>query len=227
MTDCKSPEGRVTVTAGRDKSFRVYLVKADGRPQPIDDWSLIRLSFTKADNSLLHLYADVSPGEDEQQTILAAAAPVSGAFKIQAGDETTGVLAFNATATDVQTALRALRQFSDLTVTGASINAGFEVMFIGNDGLRAQPLLTVIDSTLLDAMTEEVEVETTVDVAGEGKNGVEVLSVERGELAVFLNEAQASTLKVGLNQTISILARIGALDLDVQPLGRILDVLAG
>ncbi len=88
-------------------------------------------------------------GVDEVQTIGQLTAATSGNFTLTFSGQTTGNLAFNATAAQVETALEALSNVSDVTVTGGPINAaGLTVTFhFGGDVAQ----LTLNDVDLDDA----------------------------------------------------------------------------
>lgn len=62
------------------------------------------------------------------------------------GVGTTAALAYNATAQDVQTALRTFTGFGRTLVTGSPLY-GFTVDFNGSDGGQRQPLMSVADNT--------------------------------------------------------------------------------
>lgn len=92
--------------------------------------------------------AIAAAGIDEVQNIAFTPTPTAGNWKLRYnGSETTGALAFNETAGNVQTALNGLTSLSGVTVTG-SMAAGFDVTFAGADGDQDQPLLEVVDNTL-------------------------------------------------------------------------------
>jgi uncharacterized phage protein gp47/JayE len=99
-------------------------------------------------------------GIDEVQDIDFSAVPASGDFKLRYnGSETTAVIAWNATATDVQNALNALTSLSAVTVAG-DFTLGFTVTFAGADGEQDHPILEAVDNTLNGGITIAI-VETT------------------------------------------------------------------
>jgi uncharacterized phage protein gp47/JayE len=118
-------------------------------------------------------------GIDEVQDIDFSAVPTSGNFKLRYNlTETTAVIPWNATNTDVQTALNALASLSAVTVVG-NFTAGFTVTFAGADGEKDQPILEAIDNTLNGGITISI-VETTrgwlpyVDIDFEAETAGEV-----------------------------------------------------
>lgn len=87
-------------------------------------------------------------GTNAVQTITFSGTPASGTWTITFGSLTTGPLAYNCTASDVQTALNALTGLSGcFTVTG-NFAAGFVVTFVSTQGLQPQDLLGVSSSLL-------------------------------------------------------------------------------
>lgn len=107
--------------------------------------------------SIVEALIELINGEEIQNIAIGAGA-ASGDFKLNYQGAPTAVIAYNATANDVQTALRALTGLANVIVTG-SVGAGFRVVFRGVVG--PQPLLTVTDNTLEDGATNPVAVIVT------------------------------------------------------------------
>lgn len=105
-------------------------------------------------------------GTDEVQTVGFSNTPDAGAFTLKYNDEETASIAFGDTASDVQTALRALPSLEAVLVTG-TFGADFVVTFSGLDGKFDHPLLTVGINTLQLTPTATVitPLETTPGVA--------------------------------------------------------------
>lgn len=80
------------------------------------------------------------------QIVTFGTTPPSGHFKLAIGPLSSTFINFNATAADVQTALRTIAGFGATLVTG-SIGNGFTVDFNGTDGGQPQPLMTVQSNT--------------------------------------------------------------------------------
>lgn len=103
---------------------------------------------------------------DEVQKVQFGATPTVGVFSLSFLSQVTSNLPFNATATQVQTALRALPNLSDDLVVTGSIAAGFTVTFQGADGSVNQAPLTVNTNTLLTALGAPVSVTVTTITPG-------------------------------------------------------------
>ncbi len=107
-------------------------------------------------------------GTDEVQTITLSAAPASGKFKLEFEGFTTPALDFDASAAEVQTVLNALPSIGAGGVAVGLVGQVYTVTFSGaNLAKRAQPMISVVDNTLLTS--EEAAVTTVV---AEGTAGV-------------------------------------------------------
>lgn len=89
------------------------------------------------DRSLVDTYIGTNhvadgPGTNEVQTVTVTGSPTGGTFTLTYGGNTTGAIAYNATAGDVQTALRALPNTQDVTVTGGPGPGTAWVVTFGN-----------------------------------------------------------------------------------------------
>lgn len=89
----------------------------------------------------------LTPGD--QQLTAFSAIPDSGTFILTFAGNDTDALAFNATAADVQAALRELDGFADVVVSG-DFTVGFKVTYVGVDS--PVPMLTAT-SSLLNGVT--------------------------------------------------------------------------
>jgi uncharacterized phage protein gp47/JayE len=138
-------------------------------------------------------------GTDEIQDISFSGTPTSGSFELNYLTETTIVINWDDTNTEVEDALNALDSLSGVTVTG-SFAAGFTVTFAGSDGKQPQPLLTVSNNTLDDGAA------VTVDIT-ETTSGVYQATVDCQAESTGPTLANAKTLTVietpigGLNTT--------------------------
>lgn len=82
------------------------------------------------------------------QTITFSSAAASGTFKIQYNGNKTSFLSYNASASQIQTALRFVPSLSQVLVSG-SVATALTITF---QGFQSQPLsLSVTDSTLLNS----------------------------------------------------------------------------
>lgn len=106
-------------------------------------------------------------GTNEVQTITPSAAPASGTFKLKFEGFTTAALAYNVSAVNMQAALNTL---PSIGTGGVAVTLGlgvYTVTFSGaNLAKRAQPLITVVESALLDAGEAEVTLVVAESVAG-------------------------------------------------------------
>lgn len=86
-------------------------------------------------------------GVDEVQKINFSDVPDAGSWQIDFDGQQTGVLAFNISAGLLQTELNNLSNLSAVTVTG-NFTIGFTINFLGADGQKPQPQITIINNTL-------------------------------------------------------------------------------
>jgi hypothetical protein len=214
---------KIKILKGRAKSFDLFIQDEKGNPKDITGWSMIRLKIQHS-KGFLTKYAPISPGVNEIQRV-DLKDPDLGSFKLKFQDETTGSLAFNAGAAAIQTALNALSELSGVTVVDNGLGV-YDVTFAGNDGSRAQPLLTVVESTLEDA-GDLVAPTVTELTAGRAENGISVVEVKCGQIRVKLSKEDVDLLDIKNDQSIDLYVRIGTEDLDLDPdlLDSILDVL--
>jgi uncharacterized phage protein gp47/JayE len=89
----------------------------------------------------------LAAGVDAVQKITFGSVPDAGSFKIKYRNETTALIAYNATALDVQNALNALNGLSAVVVTG-DFTAGFTITFTGADGERFQKQIEITNNLL-------------------------------------------------------------------------------
>lgn len=95
-------------------------------------------------------YLVVIPMTVEVQTITPSAAPASGTYVLNFGGDATAAIQWNATAADIQTAIRTLTGLEEATVTGTLATA-VTVTFKGYYGNAA--LMTVTSNTLNGGIT--------------------------------------------------------------------------
>lgn len=127
-------------------------------------------------------------GVDEIQTIGFSATPTSGTFKLVFDGETTAVINWDDTNTEVQTALNNLTNLSGVTVTG-SFAADFVVTFAGVDGKAPQNIMTTVDNTLDSGGS--VTIIITETTPGEYQATVDMIATETGPIV-----ANADTLTI-------------------------------
>lgn len=139
-------------------------------------------------------------GTDEIQNISFSVTPTSGTFTLKYNTEETATLNYNASNTDVQTALNNLTSLSGVTVTG-SIAADFVITFAGDDGKQPQSTLTVGTNSLSPTTTITI----TKTIAGIYQGTCSMTCTETGP-----NNANAKTVTVienavsGLTRTFNV-----------------------
>jgi len=138
----RKPATRSTCSSGRARGVL---------NTPIPAATVISVYGASASRFQTDATAEISiPAVDEVQTIAFSSAPDAGAFTlIFAGQETVSLSA-TATAAQVEAALEALANLTDVLVTG-STSTSFIVTFQNEDGGKNQPLLTVGANTLTAA----------------------------------------------------------------------------
>lgn len=127
---------------------------------------------------------------DEVQTIVITGTPTGGTFILTLSGETTGTIAYNATAGTVETALEALPGLvpADVSVTGGpGPGTAWVVTFTGTDwGSRDVPLMTVT-SSLTGGTTPAITITETTKGIGYGiqtyaENGKRILSTSTTDI---------------------------------------------
>jgi hypothetical protein len=116
---------------------------------------------------------DDQPAVVAIQHIAFSSVPTVGTYKLNFGVTATTALAFGATNTDVQTALRTASGDATLTVTGDT-SGGFDVTFTGISGPVAN--LTVSEDSLQDTTGEDVFLTVTTTVIGVPVGGAETVA---------------------------------------------------
>ncbi|MCD4831072.1 MAG: flagellar filament capping protein FliD [Anaerohalosphaeraceae bacterium] len=110
-----------------------------------------------AQSSKIRIDGYPSTQADEQQSIsITGGTPAEGTFKLSFQGQTTDALNYNATASEIQTALLALSNFEvgDVTCTGSDLPAGtVNIQFSGNYAGTDVENITVTQAETLDAGT--------------------------------------------------------------------------
>jgi uncharacterized phage protein gp47/JayE len=135
--------------------------------------------------------ATLGVGQDCIQTVNFSAVPDSGQWKLSLNGLTTALLAYNADAAAVQTAVRALLFADGCNVTG-DYSVGFTIGFsgAGTGGLMSQPQFQVPFNTL-ESSSVVVDVTTAITQEGIDQASVNVTAITNGPLV-----ANAGTLTV-------------------------------
>lgn len=128
----------------------------------------------------------------EIQSISFSGEPDSGSFVLNYGPYATSALDFDASASDVQTALRLLPGLIAITVTG-SVAEGFLVTFTGVAG--DLDLLTVTDNTLEIAAVIEQQ---TIIPDNSAIDGTFKLNYAGNPTSVLQYDASAATIQAAL-----------------------------
>jgi hypothetical protein len=101
----------------------------------------------------------VQAEHDEVQTVTITGSPSGGNFTLTFGANTTATIAFNASATAVQTALRALASIGSGNVNVSGSNGGpYTVEFVGSLANASQSLLTKDASGLTGGSSPNVAI---------------------------------------------------------------------
>lgn len=110
------------------------------------------------------LTSTVSFERNEQQTATVTGSPTGGTFTLTFDGQTTGTIAYNASAATVESALEALSNITDVTVTG-SAGGPWTVEFV-DPGLQNVAEMTADGSGLTGGTTPDVAIATTVGGRG-------------------------------------------------------------
>ncbi|CAM6004925.1 unnamed protein product [Sphagnum balticum] len=116
------------------------------------------------------------------QTILFSTLPVSGTWVLTINGSATSNLAYNVSASTLQSAIQALNFCSGCTVTG-SVSAGFTVSFngAGTGGLMVQPQFSAT-SSLVNSSSASVSIATAITQAGVDQASVTVTATATGPI---------------------------------------------
>jgi uncharacterized phage protein gp47/JayE len=151
-------------------------------------------------------------GQNCVQTLSFSTVPASGSWTVANEEQATGALAYNISASMLQTAIRTLPFCSGCVVTG-NTTSGFTVTFAGpgTGGLMVQPQFTTT-STLLDGSSAAVTVVPAITQPGIDQADVNVTATATGPIianAGTLNNivTPVSGLTNVLNVTDAILGR--------------------
>jgi RHS repeat-associated protein len=110
---------------------------------------------------------------DALQTVKLTGSPTGGTFTLTFGGQTTSGIAYNASASTVQTALAALSSVgSGNVVVSPAVNGGWEVRFTGSLGGLFQTQMTANSSGLTGGTSPSVVV-ATISLGGDAGNVVD------------------------------------------------------
>lgn len=116
------------------------------------------------------------PGTNEVQTVTITGEPTGGTFTLTYSGQTTSALAYNATAAQVATALKALSNIGDTDVQVTGANGGpYTVTFIGALGETNVAQMTASGASLTGGTSPDVTVATaTAGVTGTAAQNVDL-----------------------------------------------------
>ncbi len=118
-----------------------------------------------------NLYGPYGGNASEQQTVTITGGPTGGSFTLTVGAQTTGAIAYNATAAAVRTALEALSNVNvgDVSVTGGpGPTTPYVVTFSGQYAGEDMPAMTASGASLTGGSSPAVGVTTTTPGGGTG-----------------------------------------------------------
>lgn len=123
-------------------------------------------------------------GQNCIQTLSFSAIPDAGSFTLGLNGEDTPSIAFNAAASDIQTAIQTL-PFASGTLVSGNFGSGFTVTFQGaaTGGLMSQPVLTVA-TDVLTSSGSLVTITPAITQAGLDQGSVDVTAVNTGPTVV-------------------------------------------
>lgn len=143
-------------------------------------------------------------GVNEVQTLTITGTPTGGTFTITFSGQTTGVIAYNASAADVQTALEGLSNIDvgDVTCGGGALpGSAVTITFGGQYRYQNVALATTTDSLTGGTSPESAIATTTAGVTGDDvyleNNNVDIL-YGLSQSAVILNSFNALASYTGL-----------------------------
>jgi hypothetical protein len=143
----RQPTGTFTFFA--DAAAKAAVFDTYGAPGPVMGEKRIRIS----------VRGSAIAGTNEQQTVTVTGSPTDGSFTLTFGAQTTGAIAYNASANDVQTALRALSTITEygcvvtgtvgaytVTFTGALANTDVAALTATATGLTPSGGVTIVST---------------------------------------------------------------------------------
>lgn len=143
--DCITGRNIETDTAAMTRRSEQLASNANGPLESIIDKVSILPGVTKC-SGIQNL------GLAAHQAINFSAVPIVGVYRIRIGFLTTSNIAFSASATTVQNAIRALPSYGSVIVRGSTAS-GFDVDFQGATGGQPQPLMGIDNNTTGVAIT--------------------------------------------------------------------------
>jgi len=143
-------------------------------------------------------------GTSEVQTIATTGTPTGGTFRLSFKGQRTGDLAHNASAADIQTALRALSTIGSTGVNCAvgPLPTGVTCTFAGNLAGRAVPLIQLAVNALTGGTNPTVTItETTPGVTATLRDAPVGTLLARDNGTLYVKTANPGTWTVAGTQT--------------------------
>jgi len=141
------------------------------------------------------LVTSTSYSTDAVQDIALTGSPTGGTLTLTFGGQTTGALAYNATATAVQAALQALSSIGsgNVTVTAAPSGSGWEVRFTGALANSYQGVITGTGASLTGGTSPAVAI-TTISAGGDAGSAA-IVTDPLGEVSRTYTDAEGRTVR--------------------------------
>ncbi len=215
--------GKVKINRGRDFQFTLRLRDKDGNIIKLTGFTKACLQMKNEDDTILELSSPLATTVNEIQDVAFATDSDAGSFKLNFGGYVTAAINFDDSLVQIADKINALKIFSEVLVTGAiDLATGLTLTFSGNDGGRDQALPSV-ESNSLTLASVAVAVTPAENVMGVAESGLSV-DAEAGEITVKGSEKEADALASGENLTGVVLIRVGAQDLNIDPLTELYDM---
>lgn len=215
-------DGTINVMRGKDADYTVRLVDCNKKPIDITGWTFVTVRHKKEGGGSLDISTPLQNGTDEVQTLDYGTVPDGGDFKLKIGDDTTAVIPYNASTTDIENAINALPKQAGVTVAG-DFTTGHTITFEGGSGKRDQSTIEIVDNNLVTGVNS-VTIGVTVNTEGTPMKGVDVTDAKCGVLKVYLSEEDTVLMAKGKSQDIDVCVRVGSRDLNIPPLRKVLTV---
>lgn len=217
--------GLIQITRGKDVTATLRLTKGkNGPPQDLTGFTLIKLRFASS-QGVVELLAPLTPAINEVQKLDFSAPADAGSFKIKIGSEKTASLGFDASNTDIQTAINNLKEISGAIVTGSPASSPAQTTFAGGSAGRDIPEMTIpSEDNSLTASSTAVSITPSTTTPGVAENGVDVINEPCGIIKMKMSEVQSLLFDEGKDQAMDPVVRIGTEDLNISPILAFFDV---
>jgi len=124
----------------------------------------------------LPIFGDSVASRDEIQTLVFSSVPTSGNFYLGFENEVTAVLPFNATSTQIESALNSLPNLQNVFVVG-NFSLGFAITFNAVDGATDQPLVYLAETSLVLLPSNINTVTNTLTFIGHGFHHAQAVGI--------------------------------------------------